>query len=576
MKGSRSSKRGAITIETVENKKKNTKKSKEKTKKSKEMETPDPPQEEENTQNEVEDDTMSHGKFRLNTFFITIKIEMNPSTTFLLDLRDKYCNLLDTLLEADKHLILRTADPDHSGKDIIKSEDIPRKMTSMIKYFYTTNKAPKKDKGQIWITARIATDETFEDISTATSYDLADENIILMKKRLQAFKTVQPAYFQFVDNRCEPNDIIAQISKDIENGIVFTLFNKKPWEGYGKSKPTATNTRKDFLSKCLHIECETKESAQLMYDIRKWIKSGLALKSFGPHIKIITELSNQSPTQQVDRTIRMNSHGRRFQASIDMVELQGLTEPNGKIGMKDSEDIILQHTIRELILQHMPSSEPIFLSVSKKWGSPMWQATYIKTRKAEAEDFASCPCAWLHQKVLGTEQKSLFKHFTPESVKEALISEWDEATARIITPSEKSAISEEEAVKNIPWLVNIDELDDDSIESKITFNDGVHFNFNDEVSVNTTRISGTDSLPSPLTQTENPRSPITSVLKSSSSTSVTSEMTADSRIKSLESGMEQILNFLKTANTASHSPTAITRKDSEVLPPSSPKGGDGT
>lgn len=144
MKGSRSSKRGAITIETVENKKKNTKKSKDKTKKSKEMETPDPPQEEENTQNEVEDDTMSHGKFRLNTFFITIKIEMNPSTTFLLDLRDKYCNLLDTLLEADKHLILRTADPDHSGKDIIKSEDIPRKMTSMIKYFYTTNKAPKK------------------------------------------------------------------------------------------------------------------------------------------------------------------------------------------------------------------------------------------------------------------------------------------------------------------------------------------------------------------------------------------------------------------------------------------------
>ena len=69
---------------------------------------------------------------------------MNPSTTFLLDLRDKYCNILDTLLEADSKLILRTADPDHNVKGIKKSEDIPRKMTSMIKYFYTTNKAPKK------------------------------------------------------------------------------------------------------------------------------------------------------------------------------------------------------------------------------------------------------------------------------------------------------------------------------------------------------------------------------------------------------------------------------------------------
>jgi hypothetical protein len=574
MRGSRNSKRGAIPIEKTNNKKKNTLKPKEKTKNSTDMEIDATPEEESIHNDGESEDTMSHGNFRLNTFFITLKIEMNPSTTFLLDLRDKYCTILDTLLEADKKLILRTADPNHSGKDIKKTEDIPRKMTSMIKYFYTTNKAPKKDKGQIWITARISSDESFEDICTATSYDLADENITLMKKRLQAFKTVQPAYFQFLDNRCEPNDIIAQITKDLDNDIVFTLLNKKPWEGYGKSKHTNTNTRKDFLSKCLHIECETTDSDLLMYDIRKWIKSGLALKSFGPHIKIITELSNQSPTQQVDRTIRMNSHGRRFQASIDMVELQGLTEPNGTIGMKDTEGTILLHTIRDLIIQHMPNNEQIFLSVSKKWGSPMWQATYIKTRKKEAEDFASCPCAWLHQKVLGTEQKTLFKHFTPESVKETLTSEWDEATSRIITPSEKSAISEEEAVKNISWLINIDELDDDSIESKITFTDGVHFNFNDEVSVNTTRISGTDSLPSPLTQNDNPRSPITSVLKSSSSTSVTSEMTADSRIKSLESGMEQILNFLKTSTT-NNSPKVNTLKDNEVLPPSSLKGGDG-
>ena len=47
---------------------------------------------------------------------------MEPFTTFLLDLQDKYCTILDTLLEADNKLLLRTADPEHKGEDINKQK----------------------------------------------------------------------------------------------------------------------------------------------------------------------------------------------------------------------------------------------------------------------------------------------------------------------------------------------------------------------------------------------------------------------------------------------------------------------
>ena len=69
---------------------------------------------------------------------------------------------------------------------------------------------------------------------------------------------------------------------------------------------------------------------------------------------------------------------------------------------------------------------------------------------------------------------------------------------------------------------------------------------------------------------------MTSVLTSSSTTSVTSGMTADSRIKSLQSNMECILQFLRDANPAPTSPTANNPMDNDDRLPSSSKGGDGT
>ena len=47
---------------------------------------------------------------------------MELTTIFLLELRDKYCTILDTLIEADSKLILETEDLEHRGEDINKQK----------------------------------------------------------------------------------------------------------------------------------------------------------------------------------------------------------------------------------------------------------------------------------------------------------------------------------------------------------------------------------------------------------------------------------------------------------------------
>ena len=45
---------------------------------------------------------------------------------------------------------------------------------------------------------------------------------------------------------------------------------------------------------------------------------------FGNYIKVVEVMNKKNPPGQFNRTVRMNSHGRCFQTSIDMVELQSL------------------------------------------------------------------------------------------------------------------------------------------------------------------------------------------------------------------------------------------------------------
>ena len=105
------------------------------------------------------------------------------------------------------------------------------------------------------------------------------------------------------------------------------------------------------------------DEGNLIHKIRRWIKRGRAELRFRPHVKYIEALTTLSHPQQVERTLRMNAYGKRFQSSIDMVELSGLNNPSGPYDVKYS-------TIRHRILdQRAADDELIFLSVTNKWGS---------------------------------------------------------------------------------------------------------------------------------------------------------------------------------------------------------------
>ena len=84
----------------------------------------------------------------------------------------------------------------------------------------------------MWATALIFTDEDYDDLAAASHYDFGIEGIIMMKNRLQCFKSITPAYFQFLDNRADPNNIRRQIMQGIGETWEWVLFNRKPWEGY--------------------------------------------------------------------------------------------------------------------------------------------------------------------------------------------------------------------------------------------------------------------------------------------------------------------------------------------------------
>ena len=133
----------------------------------------------------------------------------------------------------------------------------------------------------------------------------------------------------------------------------------------------------------------------------------------------------------------------------------------------------------------------------------------------------------------------------------------------MITQSECDANAEEQEMANISWLVDTNMLDDDS-DAAVSFQSGVHFNFAEDISVKTTRIDTESGLNSPAGKSK-PR-PTQSILRSpSDSLTVSSDITTESRLKSLESGLEKILQFVQrqpgtvqpTQNTAQEISTSL-------------------
>ena len=163
----------------------------------------------------------------------------------------------------------------------------------------------------------------------------------------------------------------------------------------------------------------------------------------------------------------------------------------------------------------------------------------MKYEKACME-FAACPAAWLSHDLTKADTISLFKHFSPEAVTEANNSTWDKKAKRMITPTEKEALAEEDEISNIPWMIDLTALNTSVDETQsVTFQDGAAFDFNDTLSLNTTRVNGTTALSNPTSPT---RAPV-SILKSSpDSMTVNSEVTTETRIEDLETSVEKLTN----------------------------------
>ena len=511
------------------------------------------------SEDKFEEDNLND--FRIHTTYITVTIKLPKNSDFIKYLHNKYTILIDTLLQADEELLINPYDPKHDltdTKSLRAAKDLPNKMTALQRFIAVTTRCPKPGKGAtIWANLRISHDSEFEEIMNLTSFDLESNEINLMTKRIQAHKSHSPGYFHFICNQSDPDDVYNQITADVGDTWNWTLYNKIPWEGFKTSfQKNSAIDKTDWHKKALAIECRTEDAEDLVSAIRTWIKKGTALPRFGPHIKFVEALTSKTPPMQTERTIRMNGHGRRFQASVGLMHLEGLTNPDGIVTIKKKSI-----TVRKLTLQRVHDNNPMFLSITRKWQSNAWHGVYIKSFEKACMEFAACPAAWLAHDITKAEANTLYKHFTPEAVTEASLSTWDNNTKRMITPSEKEALAEESAVSSIPWMIDLTELDTSLDESQsVTFKDGAVFDFKDDISLNTTRVPAKVSIiEQSLASSPNRPLPV-SILKSSpDAMTVTSEFTTETRIGDLETSVEkltsdtnEILNLLKAQTKATN------------------------
>ena len=99
----------------------------------------------------------------LNTVFITLKVQLSTGTKLLEELQQKYIAFFTSIMEADKSIIVETADPDKKGDLIRTRDDFPAEMTGISSYFYSSGKLPKNNPksdnpSMVWATARISLD----------------------------------------------------------------------------------------------------------------------------------------------------------------------------------------------------------------------------------------------------------------------------------------------------------------------------------------------------------------------------------------------------------------------------------
>ena len=163
-----------------------------------------------------------------------------------------------------------------------------------------------------------------------------------------------------------------QLNPYLDFNEEWTLYNGNPWEGFNGST-TKGNKKQEYQNRVIHIECRKGSGNIIKYQLCRWVIPGKAAWYFGDCVKVVNFITQNIPPGQVNRTVSMNSHGRRFQTSIDMVELQGIHNTNGKVSLSRGN-----YTASEIVLCRKIYEGNIFLIlVTKKWGPYTWQATFV-------------------------------------------------------------------------------------------------------------------------------------------------------------------------------------------------------
>ena len=143
-------------------------------------------------------------------------------------------------------------------------------------------------------------------------------------------------------------------------------------------------------------------------------------------------------------------------------------------------------------------------------------------------------------------------------------------TQRVITSSEREANVEEKTIASIPWLIDLSIIDKDTEPgSAVKFGSGAQFNYFKDVSIKSKRVDIHTDTTADSTN-DNSNSTSKSMLRNLlDSKSITSEITMDSRIRTLEARVDQILKYVQQ-----NSPTS-SNKSSGHQATSSLIGGSG-
>ena len=131
----------------------------------------------------------------------------------------------------------------------------------------------------------------------------------------------------------------------------------------------------------IHMEYFKGSVVNLPDLLQRWVHLGKAKFLLEAYAKVIRALTPHLAPEEVNKTIRMNYHGQRLQASVGMLELWGLHDPNG-MAPWDSANF----SRWEVILHQKQSSGSLCLYLLQKWGSAAWQVTFANLFREEVGD----------------------------------------------------------------------------------------------------------------------------------------------------------------------------------------------